>query len=278
MSGDCGIPKKAVVLRTGGLGDFVLTIPFLVCLIDSGSRVTVATRRSYFDIIGDILEDITFLDADELLGAPTENGCSEMLEDTTVYSFWKDSDGFLETRLHAFGVERVVELESRPTDPPHVVERMFQNVGIEWKNEFYKRSWLRRGNPSGDCLWVHPGSGSPAKNAPLSWFLDRIERWLADESGESILVSFGEADDQIEEEFRLIGGHLPLKYIHPKTYLELRHELLRQAKVFLGNDSGPSHLAASLGIPTEVGFISTDPAVWRPLGEQVKILRSNEPT
>ena len=237
MSGDCGLPKKAVVLRTGGLGDFVLTIPLLVCLIESGCHVTVATRRSYFDIIGDILENITFLDADELMGSQMSNVLSELLEDTTVYSFWKDCDGFLETRFQAFGAQRVVELESRPFAPPHIVERIFQSVGIQWEKEFYKRSWLGHKKRSGDCLWVHPGSGSPTKNVPLAWFLDRIERWLAEETGESVLVSFGEADDEIKEEFRLIGGEpfINDKYIDilKKLHLEnLELALITNNSVF----------------------------------------------
>ena len=37
---------------------------------------------------------------------------------------------------------------------------------------------------------------------------------------------------------------------------------------FIGNDSGPGHLAAITGIPTLALFGPTDPARWRPLGPQ----------
>jgi ADP-heptose:LPS heptosyltransferase len=39
------------------------------------------------------------------------------------------------------------------------------------------------------------------------------------------------------------------------------------------NDSGPAHLGAIIGVPTLVLFGPTDPAVWKPLGPNVQVLR-----
>jgi ADP-heptose:LPS heptosyltransferase len=41
-------------------------------------------------------------------------------------------------------------------------------------------------------------------------------------------------------------------------------EKLGSARLFIGNDSGVSHLAAGLGIPSAVMFMATDPAQWMP--------------
>jgi heptosyltransferase-3 len=120
---------------------------------------------------------------------------------------------------------------------------------------------------------VHPGSGSGSKNAPVSWFLHRIEDWLAQGQGRVAFVSFGEADAEVEKQFLLDGGALPLKYVRPDSLQEFSQLLVDEAALFIGNDSGPAHLAASLGIPTEVVFVSTDPEIWRPLGEVVEVLR-----
>jgi len=38
------------------------------------------------------------------------------------------------------------------------------------------------------------------------------------------------------------------------------------SKAFIGHDSGPTHLAAALGVSTSVVFLATQPSVWRPLG------------
>jgi len=58
----------------------------------------------------------------------------------------------------------------------------------------------------------------------------------------------------------------------PKDLLGLL-ESYRGAGVFLGNDSGPGHLAGTLGLPTLVLFGPTDPARWRPLGPRVRVIR-----
>jgi ADP-heptose:LPS heptosyltransferase len=47
---------------------------------------------------------------------------------------------------------------------------------------------------------------------------------------------------------------------------------LQQCMCYLGNDSGITHLAAMLGVPTVAIFGPTDPAIWRPMGPSVKVI------
>jgi ADP-heptose:LPS heptosyltransferase len=49
--------------------------------------------------------------------------------------------------------------------------------------------------------------------------------------------------------------------------------LARRARGYLGNDSGLSHLAGLADVPTLALFGPTDPALWRPLGLRVRVLR-----
>ena len=51
---------------------------------------------------------------------------------------------------------------------------------------------------------------------------------------------------------------------------------LASASVYIGNDSGISHLAASLGTPTVALFGPTRPEVWAPRGPRVKILAKSD--
>ena len=44
---------------------------------------------------------------------------------------------------------------------------------------------------------------------------------------------------------------------------------LARARLYIGNDSGISHLAAAVGTPTIVLFGPTDPAIWAPRGSRV---------
>ena len=49
--------------------------------------------------------------------------------------------------------------------------------------------------------------------------------------------------------------------------------LIAQATVFIGHDSGLTHLAAALGRPTVAIFGPTDPEIWGPRGEQVTVVQ-----
>jgi len=48
--------------------------------------------------------------------------------------------------------------------------------------------------------------------------------------------------------------------------------LLAGASLFLGNDSGPAHMAAAFGIPVVVIFGSSDPVVWAPWRTPAEVL------
>ena len=52
--------------------------------------------------------------------------------------------------------------------------------------------------------------------------------------------------------------------------------LLGGAALFVGNDSGPAHMAAALGVPSVVVFGRSDPAIWGPWRTASKVVRSPE--
>ena len=126
-------------------------------------------------------------------------------------------------------------------------------------------------DPAGPVL-VHPGSGSKSKNGPKSknWpagrFLDLVES-LRD-SGRRVRVVLGEAEAGVTD----FDGVADVQ--RPGDLSELLF-LLRGAGGYVGNDTGPTHLAAACGLPTAAIFRSTDPAAWRPLGPRVTVL--NDP-
>ena len=47
---------------------------------------------------------------------------------------------------------------------------------------------------------------------------------------------------------------------------------LASARLYIGNDSGITHLAAAVGTPVVAIFGPTDPAVWAPRGERVAVV------
>lgn len=102
---------------------------------------------------------------------------------------------------------------------------------------------------------IHPFSGSPRKNWPLAKF-----RALAGQLERAMPVCWcaGPEDPPIEGAAR-----------HHDLY-ELACWLAR-ARLYIGNDSGVTHLAAAVGTPVLAVFGPTNPAVWAPRGPNVRI-------
>ncbi len=124
--------------------------------------------------------------------------------------------------------------------------------------------WLER-LPDG-FLAVHAGSGSPRKNWPPERFAD-LARALA--GAEAFLVVRGPADAESSEPVLRLPNAVPADALHPRQL----GALLARAGLFVGNDSGVTHLAAAAGASTLALFGPTDPAQWAPIGRAVRVLR-----
>lgn len=115
-----------------------------------------------------------------------------------------------------------------------------------------------------EFLLIFPGSGSPRKNWSVENFV-RLAEGLT--SRLRPLVVIGPAEAEIENFF-----HRTRISTVSEQELGVVAGLASMAKLFVGNDSGVSHLAAASGARGVALFGPTDPARWHPLGE-VEILR-----
>lgn len=115
---------------------------------------------------------------------------------------------------------------------------------------------------------VHPGSGAASKN----WAPERFAQVVGGvASGEPVALVSGPADAAPAE---ALAAQLPRAVRFENLPLGVLGALLSRASLYLGNDSGVSHLAAAFGAPTLALFGPTDPAVWAPLGSCVVTLRA----
>ncbi|HUS08591.1 MAG TPA: glycosyltransferase family 9 protein [Bryobacteraceae bacterium] len=102
---------------------------------------------------------------------------------------------------------------------------------------------------------VHPFSGSPGKNWPLENF-----RALARSLPWPVCFTAG-PDEPLEGAVRF------------NNLYELAC-WLAEARLYIGNDSGITHLAAAVGTPVLAIFGPTDPLIWAPRGSNVQVLRN----
>jgi ADP-heptose:LPS heptosyltransferase len=79
----------------------------------------------------------------------------------------------------------------------------------------------------------------------------------------------GPAEQHFVYEIREGDAAIP---VHVPATLTALREILLCGDAYVGNDSGVSHLAAFLGLPTLVLFGPSDPFRWRPWGRSVAVL------
>jgi heptosyltransferase III len=108
---------------------------------------------------------------------------------------------------------------------------------------------------------LQPGARLPAMRWPIEKFAE-IARWLRDPRGIASVVNIGLADAAIAAEIRRLMqdcAAIP----EPFDIRELM-ALIAGARLFVGNDSGPAHLAAASQRPAVVIYGPTNPVQWHP--------------
>jgi heptosyltransferase-3 len=144
------------------------------------------------------------------------------------------------------------------------------NLKMDTRDTARGRELLTQHGISGDVVVIHPGSGGRHKCYPLREYVELGETLQS--RGIATVFTLGEVEME-----RMGGddiGALSKRFIvlRELTLIQLA-AVLCSANVFVGNDSGVSHLAAALGTPTVAVFGPTDPTVWRPLGTRVSVCR-----
>lgn len=124
---------------------------------------------------------------------------------------------------------------------------------------------------SGICDYVilNPGAGWGAKRWPAQRYGEVARALAKDEI--RCLVNFGPGEERLFEEVNAASGAV----VRPtKTSITGLIALTRRARLFIGGDTGPMHLAAALEVPVVAIFGPTDPARNGPYGTQSIVLRS----
>ena len=134
---------------------------------------------------------------------------------------------------------------------------------VLWSDEFWqKHSLCERA-----VLAIAPGSGAREKNWPEEFFVEVADWWRKETEGVPLLV-LGPVEaerggtDQLREHC-LVAADLRLSQVAA---------LLKRSTLYVGNDSGISHLAAGVGALTVALFGPSDPTQWAPRGRRVTVI------
>jgi len=120
-----------------------------------------------------------------------------------------------------------------------------------------------------DFAILNPGAGWGAKQWPAERFGVVAQELARD--GLRSLVNFGPGEEELAESVEAAGAGAARRISCSVSELIA---LSRRARLFVGGDTGPMHLAAALGVPVVGIFGPTNPARNGPFGTRSVVLRS----
>jgi len=281
-------PKHATVVRAGGLGDTVLVLPALEMVRRSSPDVTVALVGSAWaehlrPLVSPPVRVVRF-DGPEMtpLFAPGADGdptgafaradlavlytadprdalvgnARRLCPGRTV-SWPVDPPAGRHAAAHFAGA--VADTVPEPRDLPPAGLRVSPDLSA-WAGE-----WLAERLPeAAGPVAVHPGSGGRRK----CWAPEHFAH-LMGALGRPVVLLEGPADAAPCARTAALAGPGAAPARAAGLSVAQTAALLSRCRLYVGNDSGVSHLGAGLGVSTVAVFGPTDPRTWRPLGRRV---------
>jgi heptosyltransferase III len=289
--------ERILVIRGGAIGDFILTLPALQALREARPDAHIeilgyehiavlAENRFYAQTVRSIEYGPLarfFADKSEL---PAELA-DYFARFDLIISYLYDPDRVFEKNLRRCGVQNLLcgpaKIVENAGHAARQLARPIEELGIEVLNlseiifpSMEDRAFARDfiGTLPQPIVAIHPGSGSLQKNWPL-------ENWIAlfSENGEfsvgkcfSLVVISGEADNAQLGQLKVEWSSQNVRFAKNLPLPQLAAVVERS--VFIGHDSGISHLAAAAGANCILLFGPTNPDVWAPRNNNVQVLRA----
>jgi heptosyltransferase III len=251
--------QRRLLIRPGAIGDTILWLPALDCLRAGFTEVWVPGAIVPLIRTADRVESIlaTGLDTLGLPDLPPRASLIERLRSfDSIVSWYGANRPEFRATMEALGLP----VRFFPALPPedgrvHAAEFYLAQARTLSRRAVDPIPRLACPRRDGGFAVIHPFSGSPKKNWPLERY-----RELARQLGEHLPV-------------RWCAG--PEKPLEDAVRFDNLYDLagwLATARLYIGNDSGITHLAAAVGTPVVALFGPTDPRVWAPRGGRVTIL------
>ena len=118
---------------------------------------------------------------------------------------------------------------------------------------------------------LHPGATKHYKQWPSEHFA-ALARWLHSQGHQLVITGAGERDRAAIAALQSLTD-VPVTSLHNRLTIAELVALFQRTTIFVGNDTGPTHLAAATGTSTVAVFGPTDEHRWGPMGDRVRIVR-----
>ena len=288
--------KKILLVRWGGLGDLLVALP-AIRLLRSGfpaAAFTLVCRREY----GSLLLQARVVDG--VVGQDDRRALSLFSGDASAgddRAAWLDGFDLVVTwmnqarggvpgagRAGAEGGENRLTICYDARGRQAISEFFFRNTREVLGQRFQARAEFdecarlpvsslsddpgltvpRRPDRSRPLVVIHPGSGGEKKRWPLENFLE-IARRLRERNADGVFVT-GEVEAALDRRVEAQARSLAWTWLQSPALASLA-KLLADSDLYLGNDSGITHLAAACGARVLALFRNDLVWTWRPSGD-----------
>jgi heptosyltransferase-3 len=287
--------NRILVIRGGAIGDFILTLPALRALregfpyahleILGYKHIAVLAENPFY------AQDIRSIEYGALASFFAEN--SKLPPELANYfpsfdliiSYLYDPDGIFENNLRRCGAENLIRGPAKVDNREHAARQLarpLEELGLrasDFAPRIYHSTQSRKfaedflRGMSRPILAIHPGSGSETKNWPIeNWIKFGNDMLGSDDFCGSLVIVSGEADEERSRELQTIWRNDRVQFARNLPLPVLAAVL--EDSIFVGHDSGISHLAAAAGAKCTLLFGPTDPDVWAPMNENVEVIRA----
>lgn len=260
--------NRILLYHPGALGDVILTFPALRALrkVLTGRPFVGLGKAGVFRLAQhlDLLDEVLDQEDGRLSSFFAGQTMPPSLQNLFAALLWvKDAEEISEfLRPHTAGP--IISFPPPAADTIHrslhYLRRIKKYFPIEIPPD--KNQLLPEVQTNPELILIHPGSGSRNKFFPLEFYTN-LEKLLAGHYRRKIYYLLGPAELESGMAAQFSGKHV----MSPPTPIDLC-DLLQHTALYIGNDSGPSHLAGFLQIPSIVLYISTNPTVWGTLGSR----------
>jgi heptosyltransferase-3 len=250
---------RRLAIRPGAIGDFIVSLPALECL--KTDYLEIWTAGAHVPLVRFAPARAISATGLDLLGIadpPSPRLMEELRSFDSIVSWYGANRPEFRDLVQHLGLPFTF-LQALPPDSTgmHATDFYLEQIRPFTACAADPIPRIRCDVPKEDFAVIHPFSGSPRKNWPLEKFrrlAARLERAMP------VRWCSGREDPLLE------GA------VHIDDLYELACWLAR-ARLYIGNDSGITHLAAAVGTPVLALFGPTDPGVWAPRGPNVRVVR-----
>jgi heptosyltransferase-3 len=284
------VSRRCLVVHPGALGDVLLAGPALAHIRRLGYRQTLAVTPRLValfegsDLVGAAV-DLEALALHRLfVEAPHPDALHALTFFDAVVCWIGAGDAAFRKNLARIGRPTVVARATPPAGSGrHVSRHLLETLAplgpvpadlpvtplrVSEEARTTARNWLAaRGIAVGEAIVLQPGAGAATKMWPGFPTLARRLR----EDGLRLVALAGPADHAAVQALLDVGAVREDVLARDWPLADIA-ALLALSRAVVGNDSGPTHLAAAVGCSTVALFGPTDPVMWAPVGPRVRVL------